>query len=134
MFYSLLTEEYLEQCTSSTGTFNDYLHGDCHKVVYTLQQLYPLGTPVLLMEYDDYIQEDCLLHAVLRVGDKFIDIRGVHHSIDSVLDAFDYGDFYILEGMGYLQQLVQNRHLTPIQQYEFEELTMFVQRHIRYFT
>ena len=134
MIDSLLTEDYLEQCTSSTGTFNDYLHGDCHKVVYTLQRLYPLGIPLLLMEYDDYVQEDCLLHTVLRVGDKFIDIRGVHRSIDSVLDAFDYSDFYTLEGIGHLQQLVQNGHLAPIQQYEFEELTMFVQRHIRYFT
>ena len=72
-----------------------YLHGCCSVWV---NEHYRRGDKcIAILEEREGIKTKCLMHACLFRKGKYVDVRGGTEDFDDVIDAFDYGEFEVVE-------------------------------------
>lgn len=73
----------------------DYLHGNCHLWV---ENNYQEGDKcVAILEEREGFDTMCLMHACLLRDSKFVDVRGATSDFNAILEAFDWGDYEVVE-------------------------------------
>lgn len=70
-----------------------YLHGFCHEFVKMKYQKNDKCIAILEYRNDSL----CLMHSCLKRNNSFIDIRGQTTNFQDIIDAFDYGEYFVKE-------------------------------------
>ena len=71
------------------------LHGDCPEFV---KENYQEGDKIIcVLEWDENVSRECLMHSFLNREKQFIDVRGTTRNFDDVMDAFDFGEYREIE-------------------------------------
>ena len=87
-------EEWCEKHDYDEETMN-YLHGNCDKWV---NDHYQNGDKcVAILEEREDVETICLMHSCLLRNGKYVDVRGETKDFYKVIEAFDYGEFEIME-------------------------------------
>jgi hypothetical protein len=74
---------------------NKYLYGYCHQWVINHYQ--EGDKCVALLESREGFNTMCLMHACLIRDGKYLDIRGATSHLYDILEAFDWGDYEVVE-------------------------------------
>lgn len=74
---------------------NKCLYGYCHQWVINHHQ--EGDRCVALLESREGFNTMCLMHACLIRDGKYLDVRGATSDFDDILEAFDWGDYEIVE-------------------------------------
>lgn len=70
----------------------DYLHGRCHE--WALNHYERGDRFFVIMEYDEELESNALLHCGLFRHGMFLDAEVQSDNIDDILENFDYGEDY----------------------------------------
>lgn len=93
--YCKYLKDYLdsikEDLQETDSEEDDYLYGLCHQ--WALDNSVDGDKFFAIIEYDDGIERNALLHSGIFRDDKYIDVSGSYDSLEDVLDNFDYGEY-----------------------------------------
>lgn len=68
-----------------------FLHGNCDGFA---NDNFQAGDIIIaLIEHDDEVECDCLLHCFIQRDGLFVDVRGSTNNFNNVIDDFDHGEF-----------------------------------------
>ena len=127
-YFSEDDEEILEDILIGTDGMNAmcYLHGFCNDIAMYLSKRFNYEV-VMVIEYDDEIEKDALVHAfntVEKDGERYyIDIRGITTNEDEIMQSFDLWDKPDLYGWTYEQakQTFKEMKIPCVQTIELEQ-------------
>ena len=73
----------------------DYLYGNCDEWV---NKNYQSGDKcIAILEEREDVETVCLMHSCLLRDGNYVDVRGETNDFQNVIEAFDYGEFEVIE-------------------------------------
>lgn len=72
-----------------------YLHGKCHE--WAIGHYQEGDKCVAILEEREGANTMCLMHSCLLRNGNYVDVRGETDDFDDVIEAFDYGEFEVVE-------------------------------------
>ena len=88
-----------------------FLHGNCHQ--WCINNFKSGDEIIALVEYDEDIEKDALLHSFIKRNGQFCDVRGCTNNFDNILDIFDYGEFddYVFKSVDAFKKFLEKMRI-----------------------